>query len=107
MVEPGRYLVAEAGVLRAEVLLISTKSRDAAKRWVYLDAGRYNGLTETLDERIRTPHQGEASGPVILAGPTCDSTGIIHQRAELPLDLAIGDPVDFCQPAPTRQVTPR
>jgi ornithine decarboxylase len=99
MVEPGRYLVADAGVLRTEVILISRKSRDAAKRWVYLDAGRYNGLTETLDERIRyrirTPHQGEASGPVILAGPTCDSTDIIYQRGELPLDLAIGDPVDF------------
>jgi ornithine decarboxylase len=34
---------------------------------------------------------------VILAGPTCDSTDILYRRSpyELPLDLAIGDPVDF------------
>jgi ornithine decarboxylase len=101
IVEPGRYLVGDAGLLRAEVLLIARKSRRARTRWVYLDAGRYNGLPETQGERIRyrlrTPHEGTATGPVILAGPTCDSTDILYQHAryDLPLDLAIGDPVDF------------
>jgi len=61
----------------------------------------YNGLDETLDERIhyriRTPRDGGPRGPVILAGPTCDSADILYRRHpyELPLDLAIGDPVDF------------
>jgi ornithine decarboxylase len=34
---------------------------------------------------------------VILAGPTCDSTDILYRRRpyELPLDLAIGDAIDF------------
>jgi ornithine decarboxylase len=34
---------------------------------------------------------------VILAGSTCDSADILYRRHpyELPLDLAIGDPVDF------------
>jgi len=101
MIEPGRYLVGDAGVLRAQVLLIARKSRHASKRWVYLDAGRYNGLPETLGERIqyrlRTPRDGGACGPVILAGPTCDSTDVLYERSayELPLDLAIGDPIDF------------
>ena len=38
-----------------------------------------------------------AGGPVVLAGPTCDSTDIIYEHAgyELPLDLDIGDPIDF------------
>ena len=33
----------------------------------------------------------------ILAGPTCDSMDVIYRRADyrLPLDLAIGDPLDF------------
>jgi ornithine decarboxylase len=33
---------------------------------------------------------------VVLAGPTCDSTDILYQRAryELPLALAVGDPID-------------
>jgi ornithine decarboxylase len=101
VVEPGRYLVGDAGVLRSTVLLIARKSQHARRRWVYLDAGRYNGLPETLGERIhyrlRTPHEGAETGSVILAGPTCDSTDIIYERADyrLPLDLAIGDSVDF------------
>lgn len=101
IIEPGRYMVGDAGVLRARVLLVAQKSRHAKQRWVYLDAGRYNGLPETLDERIhyrlRTARDGAALGPVILAGPTCDSTDILYERAgyELPLDLAIGDAIDF------------
>jgi ornithine decarboxylase len=101
LIEPGRYLVGDAGVLRTEVLLISRKSEHERERWVYLDAGLYNGLDETLNERIhypiRTPRDGGATGPVILAGPTCDSADILYRRHsyELPLDLQIGDSVDF------------
>lgn len=101
MVEPGRYLVGDAGLLRTEILLISRKSTHEPERWIYLDAGIYNGLDETLNERIhyhiRTPHEGGPCGPTILAGPTCDSTDILYRRHpyELPLDLAIGDAVDF------------
>jgi len=101
VIEPGRYLVGDAGILRSEVLLIAKKSRRAEKRWVYLDAGRYNGLPETQAERIRyrirTPHQGRPGAPVVLAGPTCDSTDIIYEHAgyALPLDLAVGDTIDF------------
>jgi ornithine decarboxylase len=100
-IEPGQYLVGDAGLLRTEILLISRKSSHERERWVYLDAGLYNGLDETLDERIhyriRTPRDGGPCGPVILAGPTCDSADILYRRHpyELPLDLAIGDPVDF------------
>jgi ornithine decarboxylase len=101
IIEPGRYLVADAGVLRATVLLIARKAAAAKERWVYLDAGRYNGLAETQGERIqyrlRTPGDATRTGPVIIAGPTCDSTDIVydHARYELPLDLSIGDHVDF------------
>jgi ornithine decarboxylase len=101
IIEPGRYLVGDAGLLRTEILLISRKSVHERERWIYLDAGLYNGLDETLNERIhyriRTPHDGSTCGPAILAGPTCDSTDIMYRRHpyELPLDLAIGDPIDF------------
>ncbi len=100
IVEPGRYLVGDAGMLRTQVLLVARNSPRAAERWVYLDAGRYNGLPETQGERIqyrlRTPHDGQPTGPVILAGPTCDSTDILYQRVryDLPLALSVGDPVD-------------
>lgn len=101
IIEPGRYLVGDAGLLRSRVLLIARKSLHARQRWVYVDAGRYNGLTETLDERIhyrlRSAADGGATGPVVLAGPTCDSTDILYQKRgyELPLALAVGDTVDF------------
>lgn len=101
MIEPGRYMVADSGFLRAQVLLIARHGNHDQRRWVYLDAGRYNGLAETLGERIqypiRTPHDAEPSEPVVLAGPTCDSTDIIYDRANyaLPIALTIGDPVDF------------
>lgn len=101
VIEPGRFLVGDAGLLRTEILLISRKSPHESERWIYLDAGRYNGLDETLDERIhyriRTPHDGASCGPVILAGPTCDSADILYRRRpyELPLDLAVGDTIDF------------
>jgi len=101
LIEPGRYLVGDAGLLRTEILLISPRSPHGSERWIYLDAGLYNGLGETLDERIhyriRTPRDGAASAAVILAGPTCDSADILYrrQRYELPLDLAIGDTIDL------------
>ena len=100
-IEPGRYMVGDAGLLRSTVLLIAVKSRHASRRWVYLDAGRYNGLPETYEERIqyriRTPHDGTPGEHAILAGPSCDSTDILYQRTDyrLPFDLAIGDTIDF------------
>ena len=55
MVEPGRYLVADAGVLRTEVVLVSSRRVDGFERWVYVDAGTFHGLAETMDEAIRYP----------------------------------------------------
>ena len=99
--EPGRSIVGDAGVIQAEVVLISRKSDDDDKRWVYLDLGKFSGLAETMDESIKyrfvTPHDGGATGPVVLAGPTCDSADILYEKAsyELPLDLKIGDKVQI------------
>lgn len=101
IIEPGRYLVGDAGTLKTQVLLISRKSPREHERWVYLDAGRFNGLPETEAERIhypiRTPRDGGSVGPVILAGPTCDSSDILYRRHpyELPLDLEVGDYIEF------------
>jgi ornithine decarboxylase len=101
MVEPGRFLVGDAGVIRAEVVLISEKASDAGRRWVYFDVGLFNGLTETQEEairyRIRCPGTAGALEPSVIAGPTCDSLDILYERDEYPLpaDLRIGDQVDL------------
>ena len=68
MIEPGRYMVADAGVLRTEVVLVSRRSPDDDERWVYLDCGKFHGLAETMDEairyRVRTPHDGDRKSVV-------------------------------------------
>jgi ornithine decarboxylase len=100
IVEPGRSLVGNAGVIQSEVVLISDKG-DGGKRWVYLDAGKFNGLAETMDEsikyRIETPGRGGPAAAVVLAGPTCDSADILYEKTEyrLPLGLEVGDKVEI------------
>lgn len=99
MAEPGRYLVADAGALLTEVVLVSRKSEGDEVRWVYVDIGRFGGLAETEGEAIRydvrrTESRGEtALAPTILAGPTCDSTDTLYQAnmVSLPVDLSPGD----------------
>ena len=101
IVEPGRSIVGDAGVLQSEVVLVSKKDAADDKRWVYLDAGKFNGLAETMDEsikyRITTSADGGPTGPVVLAGPTCDSADILYEKAEyqLPLALKPGDKVEI------------
>ncbi|HEX3884611.1 MAG TPA: type III PLP-dependent enzyme [Stellaceae bacterium] len=101
IVEPGRSLVGDAGVIQSEVVLISEKGDGDDRRWVYLDAGKFNGLAETMDEsikyRIETPGRRGHPGPVIIAGPTCDSADILYEKTEysLPRDLQVGDRVSI------------
>lgn len=99
ILEPGRSLVGESGVLVSEVVLISRKSRTDLKRWIYTDVGLFQGLIETMGEAIKYPiytekmEAGVAEGCVVLAGPTCDSTDIMYENANyhLPHNLAVGD----------------
>ncbi len=102
IIEPGRFIAGDAGMLRSRVVLISRKSYADGHRWVFLDAGRFNGLAETENECIRypivtCPHRHGDVGPVILAGPTCDSVDILYQKTPyyLPMSLQVGDYVDF------------
>jgi ornithine decarboxylase len=99
--EPGRAIVADAGIIRTEVVLVSRKSDSAEQRWVYLDIGRYGGMAETENEaiayRLTTTRDGAPDGPVIIAGPTCDGDDVLYQRTpyRLPLTLQAGDHVDI------------
>jgi ornithine decarboxylase len=99
IIEPGRGLVGDAGVIEAEVVLISKKSDDDKVRWVYLDIGKFGGLAETMDEAIRYPirttRDGDEMAPCVIAGPTCDSVDVLYEKVPylLPVSLAIGDKV--------------
>ncbi|MEU7785270.1 type III PLP-dependent enzyme [Amycolatopsis sp. NPDC049159] len=98
LLEPGRVFVADAGLLRTEVVLVAQRGE---RRWVYLDIGRYNGLAEAENEAIAYRFEpvdppGGPSGPVVLAGPTCDGDDVLYQRTpyQLPLALRTGDRLD-------------
>ena len=83
IIEPGRGMVGNAGVIEAEVVLVSKKSEEDDVRWVYLDIGKFGGLAETMDESIRypirTPRDGDEIGALRARGsdlrlrPTCST----------------------------------
>ena len=101
ILEPGRSLVGDSGILTSEVILTSRKNNTALARWVYIDAGKFNGLIETLDEAIKYPvitnkdEPGVKESEVIIAGPTCDSMDIMYENAKykLPTTLKSGDKI--------------
>jgi len=101
ILEPGRSLVANAGILVTEVVQVSRKSNTALYRWVYTDVGLFSGMIETLGEAIKYPLYFECSSPgmdyeseeVVIAGPTCDSADILYEdyKYRLPHSLKEGD----------------
>lgn len=96
ILEPGRSLIANAGILVSEVILVARKSRTSVERWVYTDVGKFSGLIETTDESIKFPIWTDKKGEdeeVVIAGPTCDSADIMYENYKygLPLNLASGD----------------
>ena len=96
LIEPGRAIVGDAGLIAAEVVLVCQRLEADPRRWVYLDIGRYGGLAETEGEAIRYPITAATasgpSGPVVLAGPSCDGVDILYEKSpyELPLALQSG-----------------
>lgn len=102
ILEPGRSMVGDSGILSSEVVLISHKSYDEKEiRWVFLDVGKFGGLAETMDEAIRyritCNSKSNKNIPSVLAGPTCDSADILYEKTpyDLPDNLQIGDKVFF------------
>ncbi len=93
IIEPGRGMVGNAGIIEAEVVLISKKAENDKQRWVYLDIGRFNGLAETQDEMIRYPIRTEYDdgplAPCVVAGPSCElGRRLVREGALSPAGLA-------------------
>jgi ornithine decarboxylase len=101
LVEPGRYLVADQGAIRAHVArLTARRGPDGERRhWLYLSCGKFNGLYEmdALQYRLVFPtHPDGPYVPAVVAGPTCDSDDAYaheHGLVQVPEALASGDPV--------------
>ena len=90
LVEPGRYIVANAGVLLTRVLY---RKRSGGTEYVVTDAG----MTELLrpshyDAFHRVEVVGERGGAIIadIVGPVCESGDFLARGRELP-DVQPGD----------------
>jgi ornithine decarboxylase len=94
--EPGRVLVAEAGVFVSSVIGVADRF---GARWVHLDVGAFNGLMEALEtgNGLRYPmsdSRGSAERrPAHVTGPSCDSQDTILYDVPLSADLTVGDRV--------------
>jgi ornithine decarboxylase len=102
LIEPGRYLVADHGAVRAHVArLTSRRLLDGGRQhWLYLSCGKFNGLYEMDELQYRlvfpTHHPDGPTVPAVVAGPTCDSDDAYahrHGLVEVPAKAVSGDPV--------------
>ncbi len=90
--EPGRGLVADAGVLVSSVIGKAAREGDD---WVYLDVGVFNGLMEAVGGiryRFATLGPGGAEKQWTVGGPSCDSFDVVAKDVTLP-EPEIGDRV--------------
>lgn len=96
MLEPGRGMVATTAVAVASVI---ARVERATGTWLFLDAGVYNGLFETMAYQGSTRYKMTSLRPSYdagemlfeVAGPTGDSPDIITREALLPKDIGVGD----------------
>jgi len=92
LVEPGRLLVANAGVLLTRVLL--RKEGQRSRRFVVVDAGMNDLLRPALYEAhhsiepVARPRRG--TEVVDVVGPVCESADVLARRRRLP-PLHAGD----------------
>lgn len=87
--EPGRALVAEAGIMVATIL---GKKMGVRGNYLFTDIGAFNGLGEALGGirySFATDGQGEERLWAV-AGPTCDGLDIIGKEVWLP-EPEVGD----------------
>ncbi|WJG11188.1 type III PLP-dependent enzyme [Aliiglaciecola sp. LCG003] len=106
MIEPGRFMVANTGLVVSEVVLDTTRESDGVKqRWIYMDVGKFNGLYEASDVSLPVHvlnssqlHATESTMPMILSGPSCDSDDMLlpnNSYVVLPTNLKEGDHLVF------------
>ena len=97
VLEPGRRLVAEAGVLVARVVYVK---QGTGRRFVILDTGMNDLLRPALYDAyhpilaVRAPADGAALAPVDIVGPVCESADSFAKDRPMP-PLAAGDLVAF------------
>ena len=98
VLEPGRVLVGNAGILVCRVIYLK---EGAARTFAVLDGAMNDFIRPAMYQafhRILPVRQAPLDGPsqlVDLVGPVCESTDTFATNRELPL-LAAGDRIVFC-----------
>jgi len=93
VLEPGRSLVAEAGVLLARVIRVK---EGTAKRFAIVDAAMNDLIRPTLYEAwmpimpVRAPREGANLSPMDVVGPICETGDYLAKDRDMP-PLADGD----------------
>ncbi len=90
LAEPGRYMIATAGTVVAEV--IGKADRDG-KRCYYINDGVYHTYSGIIFDHCKYPVKAFKKGPTQICsvfGPTCDALDTIGLAEQLP-DLQLGD----------------
>lgn len=92
--EPGRFLVADTGVMVTKVIGVTSRF---GRRWIHLDIGAFNGMMECLETRnqlffpIRSAKSETEFEICTVTGPSCDSQDTLLYDVPLPRGLATGD----------------
>ncbi len=88
-IEPGRGLVGDSAIMVTKVV---GKAKRGNEEWVYIDAGVFNALMETIQDfkyELKTKRDGRRK-VVTIAGPSCDSVDIPFKNTLLP-EVKTGD----------------
>ena len=102
MCEPGRFLLAQAGCIKTQIILATDKNiGNELQRWLYLDIGKFNGLYEGTDIKHPISYAGSSQSKLItttLAGPSCDSDDMLSYGSDLhllPSEIIAGEYLTF------------
>jgi ornithine decarboxylase len=92
-IEPGRAMLASAGVLVTAVVGVAKRE---TRMWAYTEVGTYNGLVESIETSdrkfypITVANGASEMVTYTIGGPTCVSLDTPFEGVELP-KLAVGD----------------
>lgn len=93
VIEPGRYLVAETGILLTRIIYMKDGT---SRRFAIIDAAMNDLMRPSLYGAhhpiypVRNPDSHAATSPIDVVGPVCESTDILSAQYPLP-PVAAGD----------------
>ncbi len=91
LAEPGRFMVATAGIAVSKIIGKAVRS---GKLCYYIDDGVYNTFSGIIFDHCKYPVKAFKKGPTEICtvfGPTCDALDVLSMSEELPNNLNLGD----------------